>query len=565
VSSERRRRFARYLPSVGTLASTLLIILAVPPFQWPLLIWVGLVPWLFGLRSCGTTWEAALQGFWLNFLLGFGGAFWVAPAAERYLELSFAGGAFILLVHALVHQLQLVWFGALHWRATRAASPKNFLVLFSLACLYTGFDWLTPKLFGDSLGVVLASNTRLRPLAAFGGSELLTFIVALTNLALYSLLAKTLEARRSSAAPRLRLLRPVLWLLVPLAAFLALGSLERARMERHLESPLRTLHVGIVQGSVPEELRRRWARGDPEAARENLDVYLRGTQRLLEGPTQPDLIVWPETTYPGVFRKPESEAQLRMNVEFDRAISSLRVPIAFGAYDREDRTDRRVLRNAIYLVEPAPAQPPDQLSPMQVYHKSTLFPVGEYVPLLDATTAKKWLPGAAHLSSGHGPELLYLHSETTHPLRIGPSICYEDVGSRHVTELARQGAEILLNVSNDSWFGDAGAAQWHLMMAILRSVETGLPQIRATNSGYSAFILPTGDVYELTEFGEEAVRSFELPLSQVPPTIGTRLGDWFGPFSLALALLWFFFNRSGVGRKLMRRSSKKSSPIGGGR
>lgn len=103
------------------------------------------------------------------------------------------------------------------------------------------------------------------------------------------------------------------------------------------------------------------------------------------------------------------------------------------------------------------------------------------------------------------------------------------------------------------------------MMAILRSVDTGLPQIRATNSGYSAFILPTGDVYELTEFGEEAVRSFELPLSQVPQTIGTRLGDWFGPFSLALALLLFFFKRSGVRRKLIRRSSKKSWPVGGGR
>lgn len=73
-----------------------------------------------------------------------------------------------------------------------------------------------------------------------------------------------------------------------------------------------------------------------------------------------------------------------------------------------------------------------------------------------------------------------------------------------MTELARQGAEIQLSVSNDSWFGDAGAAQWHLMMAILRSVDTALPQIRATNSGYSAFILPTGDVYELTEFGRRS-------------------------------------------------------------
>jgi apolipoprotein N-acyltransferase len=543
IADQRMRAPTRYLPKPGTLASTLCILAAVPPVQQSQLIWIALVPWLMSLRGCLTTFEALTQGFWLNVLLGFGGAFWVAPAAQRYLDVSLAVGVLVLLVHALVHQLQLVAFGALHWRATRAAPPTRFLDALGLAFLYTGFDWLTPKLFGDSLGLVLIYFPRLRQLAAWGGAELLTFIIVLVNLVVYALVAAAWDARREHRLVGARMLRPAVWLLCSLGVFIGLGSIENARVTRAIDDATRTLRVGFVQGSVPDDVRRRWSQGDPEASLQSLEVYVRGTEELLALPTRPELIVWPETSYPGVFRKPESDAQLQLNVAFDRAIASFGAPIAFGAYDREDRSDRRVLRNALYLVEPRVGQPRDQLSPMSVYHKSTLFPIGEYFPLLDESTVRSWLPGSAHLSRGDGPRVLELGSVPTGPLRIGPSICYEDVSATHATELARAGAQLLVNVSNDAWFGDDGAAQWHLMMATLRSVETRLPQVRATSSGLSGFILPSGEVHELAEFGEETTRTFDLSLVDSGPTLRTRLGDWFGPFSLAVGILWLLASR----------------------
>jgi apolipoprotein N-acyltransferase len=195
-----------------------------------------------------------------------------------------------------------------------------------------------------------------------------------------------------------------------------------------------------------------------------------------------------------------------------------------------------VLRNGLYLVAPEPGQAAGELSPMQVYHKSILFPFAEYIPLLDEETAKRWFPRASHFSNGEGVVTMEVQADGE-SVRLGPSICYEDLFSNHAATLARAGADVIVNVSNDSWFGDYGAARLHLATARLRSIETRLPQVRATNSGYSALILPNGEIRGQTEFGVQEATTFEVPILRLEPTLRVELGDWFGPFSLVLGLL----------------------------
>jgi apolipoprotein N-acyltransferase len=527
----------RYVPSLGTLASTACIALALPPVDWPALIWIGLVPWLFALERCKSIWEAVAQGLWLNFLLGFAAAFWVAYAAPRYLGVSLLVGVFVLVLHALVHQLQLALFAGAHWSKARAVAPQSFLGLISAAFLYTGIDWATPKLFQDTLGIALHANPALRQLAAIGGAPLLTFVVLLVNLGLFALAREYSAGPRGTAELARLLLARALWIAVPLAGFQALGVYEYARIGRSIESPERVVRVGLVQGSVPDDLKNRWAQGDAEAARESLEIYLRATRGLFGSGEKPELVIWPETSYPGIFRKPENDAQLALNVAFDRSVAARGTPLVFGAYDREDRADRRVLRNALYFVEPAREQARHELSPMHVYHKSILFPIGEYFPLLDEDTVRRWLPHSAHFSRGEGARVYALSLGEGAAIRLGPSICYEDLFSSHTAELANLGAELLVNVSNDSWFGDYGAARLHLIVSSLRSVETRLPQVRATNSGYSALILPNGDVLHSTRFGEEEAKTIPVPIVDPAPTLRKSWGDWFGPASLVLGLV----------------------------
>ncbi|MGD8826306.1 MAG: apolipoprotein N-acyltransferase [Myxococcales bacterium] len=531
-------RAARFLPRAGTSISTAAVALAFPQVAWWPLIWVALVPWFFSLRRCRTLPQALVQGFWLNFLLGFAGAFWVAYAAPRYLQLPAWTGILFLMAHASIHQLQLVVFAGVYWGVARARPPMRFLELVTWALLYTGFDWITPKLFGDTLGMALHASPVFRQLAAIGGAPLLTFAVLVVNLGVYAVLWEAARGARERRAFLSRAARPALWTVSTSVVLFALGAGQGARTTQALKSSHRTVRVGIVQGSVDEELKRKWVLGDSAAARQSLRVYVEGTQKLLSSAHRPELVVWPETAYPGVFRKPESDAQLVLNAAFDRFMADTGVAFAFGAYDRDDRQDRRVLQNGLYFVTPAKDQRRDQLSPMHVYHKAVLFPLGEYFPLLREDTVRRWLPHSAHFAPGKGPHVLSIElGGGERRLRIGPLICYEDVFPGPAADLADQGAQMLVNISNDSWFGDYGLARMHLMMAKLRSVETGLSQVRVANSGYSGLILPHGEVQSRLDFGVEAARTVDVPLLDSAPTVRVRLGDWFGPLSLGLGII----------------------------
>ncbi|MBW2232029.1 MAG: apolipoprotein N-acyltransferase [Deltaproteobacteria bacterium] len=538
-------RMFRHGPAPGTLVSGILISIAFPPLEFHLLIWVALIPWLLGLRRCKSLAEAVGQGFWLNFLTGLGLSHWIVYAVPQYLGVSLAFGIIALGVYGLCSQLQFVVFAPIFHRLVRRGhGPLAIRRLVLAALLYTGLDWLIPNIFQDTLGWALLAYPSISQAAELGGAALLTFIVLTVNLLLFSLFeaagasSERIQARRGYASSRAALL------IILLLASWAAGSLRYRQVTGWSLAPIRSVEIGVVQGNVSNTIKRQWAAGDPKAARKNLDLYLDSTRELLAEDGRLDLILWPETAYPGIFRKPESEAQASINVVLDRFITRARTPFIFGAYDREDRNDRRVLRNAIFFVEPKAHPSRVEPSPMRVYHKYILFPIGEYLPRVGERLIRNWLPGAASLSRGKGPEVFDIEILNADPIRLGPSICYEDLFSAHVIALARKGAELLVTISNDSWFGNHGEPRLHLIAAKLRSIATRLPQVRATNTGYSALILPSGEVLHETDYGTTRALNWTVPIIAPHRTLMTRWGDWFGPASLILSLGGLLFSGS---------------------
>ncbi|MFT5694890.1 MAG: apolipoprotein N-acyltransferase [Myxococcota bacterium] len=528
-------------PKLATVASALLLALAFPPLELHVLVWFALVPWLHVVRSCATWYDAAVQGFWFNVVYGLATTFWIGIAVPQYLDVSFFVGAVAVVAHALVSQLQFVVFAPVFHRLTRNdGGVLNPLRVVLAAGFYVGLDWIVPNVYQDTIGLPLHAYAGLRQVVELGGLHLLGVLVLFANLAVFGLVSLALHSTGSDTKQRSKAGYSAAMVCICIAAAWGWGTARHEALTHEMEGAPRTIRAGLVQGAISIEQKQQWMQGDSAAAHQALDVYVEQTTALLKSANPPQLIVWPETAYPGIFRRPENEEQLRINVAFDRYLAAANVPFVFGAYDREERTDKRVLRNAIYMVEPSSDTQrnlsPPQPSPMQVYHKYILFPIGEYIPGLDDETARSVLPRGGSFSTGSGPKVFRMSLAGT-PTTIGTAICYEDVFPSHFNALALQGAELLVNVSDDSWFGDFGEPRLHFIFAKLASVRTRLPQLRATNTGYSAAILPNGDVLELSTYGESAGLVVDVPILGPQQTYAARYGEWGGALALMFATL----------------------------
>lgn len=163
--------------------------------------------------------------------------------------------------------------------------------------------------------------------------------------------------------------------------------------------------------------------------------------------------------------------------------------------------------------------------PAQIYRKQYLLPFGEYVPgaswfpWMDGwKTTGQFLPGKSHAP-------LDLRGRGAERTRIAPSICFEAIQPGWFNAMVRDGAELLVNITDDGWFGDTAAPYQHLQLARMRAVETRRWLVRASNSGISAFIDPMGEIVASLPLNEVGtVQHAVAPIQSVP--LYVRLGDW---------------------------------------
>jgi apolipoprotein N-acyltransferase len=115
---------------------------------------------------------------------------------------------------------------------------------------------------------------------------------------------------------------------------------------------------------------------------------------------------------------------------------------------------------------------------------------------------------------------------------------------KYVIEAARKGSRFILNVTNDSWFGPYGEPHLHLALSIFRTIETRLPMVRATNTGFSALVTQDGEIASKSHLFEPEILNVTVPLIDSPWTLMKAWGDWFGEFALvAGAILILLLNK----------------------
>ncbi len=410
----------------------------------------------------------------------------------------------------------LCWFAqgapyAVACAATSLACSRSVPLRVAFPLALTAALGCVPQLFPWHVGTTQVDFLWFAQIADLGGEAALDLALGVASSGLHGMLSGEKRSRRSSA------LALVLALLLPCAY----GVVRLAEV-RELRENAASLRIGVAQPNVDIHEKH-----DLQLRDQILDNLRSLTLTLEAGGA--DLTVWPETAYPYMF------SRLRRQVPTDqRAILNERVhgPILIGLVSYENDAkglERRY--NTAWLVKKGGALG-------SRVDKTRLLAFGEYVPfwdLLPPLQARFPSPGFA---AGR-PDVIHVDGS-----RLGILICYEDLFFGMARGVVRRGAQALVNMTNDAWFGRGHVPGLHDMMAHLRAIETRRDLVRSVNTGVSSFTLATGEnvkrtpIFERTSF-IAVVRKLEIQ------TLYVRLGDLLTPLCLMLLVALSFWKRGG--------------------
>ena len=424
-----------------------LLVSAFAPFHlWPLAILVpALLFWLVRHE------ESPRRLFLLGWLFGCGyfggGVYWIYNSLHDFGNAPPAFAAFLTALLAMYLALMPALV-LLCWRYARACfGPRG---IWLLAPAWFGLEWFKGWFLTGMPWLSLGYSQTASPLAGYAP---LIGVYGIGALCVLMAVCLVVSAERRRALPI------VVLLALPCAGYL----LHQVDWTEPVERPLR---VTMVQGNIPQQLKWR-----SDQFGNIFNTYWRETRRHDDS----DLVVWPETALPG---HSQQIGETLLPVLQEHALQQ-GAAILSGLIYIDPQSDE--VYNSVMLFG----------RDTGLYHKRHLVVFGEYYPMRWLLDLFRGLIDIPYSDLAHGPD-------EQAPLRVGEhslgvSICWEDVFSRAILrDLPR--ASLLVNVSNDAWFGNSTAPHQHLQIAQMRSLETGRVMIRATNTGVSAFIDHKGRV-----------------------------------------------------------------------
>lgn len=537
------RPLRQWLPGLAAMVlSAVLYVIAFPPFDVAEAAYVFAIPLLLWLFRPQPKAEMAAVVFGWGFL-----SWLVLIAWLRHVTL----GGYVLLSVVLALYFS-AWFLAA-WKvlpAVRDGGVRTRLgAIAGLAALWVVLEYVRTFFLTGFPWLPLAASHWQRPLllqiAAWTGSYGVSFVLIFFNLGL----AFYIDRLFRFYGQGWRRFCPEFFVglaLVLLAAFGGFrGSAAGAGERREV------FNVSFVQPYIPQSV--KW---DPEKAWEILDTIERTTLLTREHPRRPDLVLWPEAV------TPLPVLGNRILQEWAESLAQkMEAPLFIGSIGVELTEDEEEWFNGIFVVDPERGLLPYH------YRKRKLVPYGEYVPL---ETLFPWISrivpigGSSRRGRSAAPILVNVAGEE-HPL--GPLICYEDVFPRLARTAAREGAEFLIVVANNGWYGEEAMPFQHAAHSVLRAIETRRPVLRSGNGGWSGWIDEYGVVREVLTDGEGSVffRGGSVhPVSRDQAWVGrqsfyVRYGDWFvavcGAVVLAGVVCW---------RIERRRRNRGLPPAGAG-
>lgn len=430
--------------------------------------------WLFGLTAC---------------VLGF---YWLVPMLRTFSGFSTP----LCFLFSLILSGYQAGRGALlgflnaRMRARGVESSLAFLLAFAAS------EFLFPLLFPWYFAATVHKKAVLLQVADLGGPILVGCVLVSVNLFWFSvarfLLSHTRPPRLSS-----------LLLLAPLAAASAYGMIQIARVGTRIEKAPRA-EVGVVQGNMPLMAKRL----DPDEGfrrHREMTAHLKGDGA--------DFVVWSESAV--AYHFPEERGRAAIEERVGRHVG---LPAIFGGLLYRFEKDRAIFYNSAFSTSPSGAV-------TGRYDKHYLLAFGEYLPLGETfPVLYEWSPNSGHFSEGKTFDPLSIEVRGEKHV-VAPLICYEDILPGFTQQMVKAtGAELLVNIANDAWFGNTAELWQHLALSKFRAVEHHRYLVRSNNSGVSAVVNPVGDVVAMSQPFEKASFHTEVRWMSGTTVYGT-VGD----------------------------------------
>ncbi|HZF39128.1 MAG TPA: apolipoprotein N-acyltransferase, partial [Blastocatellia bacterium] len=496
-----------------------------PPFEFSFLAWVALAP-LLKVIAGGVT---ARRALWLGWLAGFEFTFfaenWIAHSMTHFGQMLTAIAYAVAMLFAAVLAIFPAIFAAALAKLTRRF---GWQALAFAPIVWVATEWLRPIVTGvtwNALGVSQARHFRIASLSRLGG----VYLVSAEIMAVSALIVLALKFRE----------RPVARAAAGLFLFAAVFFMLPTQLSRPEPSGATVTIVG-VQPNLPP---------DSSLTESDLDNVIRLTKDAINRTPdkRADIAVW-------------AESPLALFYENDPAVRAKLDALAreTGSYliaSTATREDQRYF-NSVHTISPRSNSQFDA-KPLRRYDKIRLVPFGEYVPWRPAlgrfvpAIVGDFTPGAeavvnllrlgserAMIMTGEGSAPSAAIERTTNYVRVGSFVCYEAAYPNLVRRFAQNGATLLVNVSNDAWFGNTAGARQHLMHAMMRAIENDRDLVRVTNSGISALVTADGRVVDPLPMFTSGAQVWQARTRNVQ-TFYTQRGDYFavGCAILAAAVL----------------------------
>jgi apolipoprotein N-acyltransferase len=505
-------KITRYDLALSILSGVLFPVAFVVPYAG-ILSWFLLIPFFMSIEN-KSPWDAFRLGILTGAIANAIGSYWLIGTLSKFggfppvvslifhISISLYSGFFFAIFAYITAKLELFGKGGL-------------LSALLIAAVWTSLEFLFPFLFPYGITDSQVNYLPLIQIFDLFGMYSLSFLIVFVNVTLMRLLKRF---SGQHPVPTLEIFTSLILLILVIAYGFWKINVETKKIEE-----ARKIKVGIVQ-----------ARFDIFEKRQNNEKMISERHKIMSyALNSPDLIIWPETAV---------QAWISVSQDFLVNDGQILIPQTEGSYFLVGGLSYKINGispdgipnedidkfNTAFLTDP-------QGRIIGRYNKIKLLLFGEYLPFTKYIPAlKKISPASGDFTPGRELRLLEIKEKG---IKIAPLICYEDIIPSFSRKFVAKGANLLVNMTNDAWFGKTFEPYQHLSFSIPRAVETRRYLVRATNTGISAIIDPIGRIDSRTGIFEQTTLEGKAAIFE-DKTLYTKIGD---VFSWGCLVFWVGF------------------------